>query len=71
MATHSTTAWEIPWTEEPGVPPSMGLQESNTTERLNNNLIHGTETLPSSIVFHSPNLDILKSCRSWMTTVNL
>ena len=26
MATHSSTlAWEIPWTEEPGGPPSMGL----------------------------------------------
>ena len=27
MATHSSTlAWEIPWTEEPGGPRSMGLQ---------------------------------------------
>ena len=27
MATHpSILAWEIPWTEEPGVPQSMGLQ---------------------------------------------
>ena len=29
MATHSgILAWEIPWTEEPGGPRSMGLQES-------------------------------------------
>ena len=27
MAAHSSVlAWEIPWTEEPGGPPSMGLQ---------------------------------------------
>ena len=27
MATHSSIlAWEIPWTEEPGRPQSMGLQ---------------------------------------------
>ena len=38
MATHSSIlAWRIPWTEEPGGLQSMGLQESDTTERLNNN----------------------------------
>ena len=26
--------WEIPWTEKPGRLPSMGLQESDTAERL-------------------------------------
>ena len=31
-ATHSSIlAWEIPWTEGPGVMQSMGLQESDTT----------------------------------------
>ena len=31
MATHSSIlAWKIPWTEEPGGLPSMGLQESDT-----------------------------------------
>ena len=31
-ATYSSIfAWEIPWTEEPGRLPSMGLQESDTT----------------------------------------
>ena len=32
IATHSgILAWEIPWTEEPGGPQSMGLQELDTT----------------------------------------
>ena len=35
-ATHSSVlAWRIPWTEEPGGLQSTGLQESDTTERLN------------------------------------
>ena len=39
MATHSRIlAWEILWTEEPGRLQSMGMQESNTTSRLNNNI---------------------------------
>ena len=29
-------AWEIPWTEETGGLQSMGSQESDTTEHLNN-----------------------------------
>ena len=38
MATHfSIIAWEIPWTEEPGGLESMGLQKSQTQQRLNNN----------------------------------
>ena len=33
MATHSgVLAWRIPGTGEPGGLPSMGLQESDTTE---------------------------------------
>ena len=36
MATHSSIpAWEMPWTEEPSRPQSMGLQELGTTWRLN------------------------------------
>ena len=31
---HSTLAWKIPWMEEPGRLQTMGLLESNTTERL-------------------------------------
>ena len=35
MATHSSiSAWRIPWTEEPAGLQSMGLKESDTTERL-------------------------------------
>ena len=38
MATHSSNlAWKIPWKEEPGGLHSMGSQELNMTERLNNN----------------------------------
>ena len=34
MATHSgTLAWKIPWTEEPGGLPSLGVAQSRT--RLN------------------------------------
>ena len=35
MALHSSTfAWRIPWTEEPGRLQSMGLLESEVTERF-------------------------------------
>ena len=35
IANHSSIlAWRIPWTEEPGGLQSMGLKESDTTERL-------------------------------------
>ena len=34
MAAHSSIAWRIPWTEEPGRPQSMELQESDMTEQL-------------------------------------
>ena len=35
MAPHSSTfAWKIPWMEEPGRLQSMGLLESDRTERL-------------------------------------
>ena len=41
MATYSSIlAWRIPWTEEPGGLQSMGLQESDMTERLYNNKVH-------------------------------
>ena len=38
MVTHSSIlVWEIPWTEEPGGPQSMGVtKESDTTEGMNN-----------------------------------
>ena len=34
MATHSSIAWRIPWTEEPSGVQSTELQESDTTEWL-------------------------------------
>ena len=35
MATHSTIlAWEIPWTEEPGMLQSGGHKESDAAEQL-------------------------------------
>ena len=41
LATHSSIlAWKIPRTEEPGGLQSMGLQESDMTERLYNNKVH-------------------------------
>ena len=37
MAIHSSIlAWKIPWTEEPGGLQSMGSQESDMTEQVNN-----------------------------------
>ena len=36
MAAHSSIlAWRIPWTEEPGGLQSVGIIESDPTERLN------------------------------------
>ena len=38
MTTHSSIlAWKTPWTEEPGRLQSMGSQESDKIEQLNNN----------------------------------
>ena len=34
MATHSSIAWRIPWTEEPGEPSPWGCKESDMTEQL-------------------------------------
>ena len=36
----SILAWEIPWTEEPGGLQSVGLQELDTTEWINDNNPH-------------------------------
>ena len=37
MVTHSSIlAWEVPWTEDAGGLQSMGSQELDTTEWLNN-----------------------------------
>ena len=36
-APSSILAWRLPWTEESGGLPSMGSQESDTAQQLNNN----------------------------------
>ena len=41
MTAHSSIiAWRIPWTEEPGGLQSLGLQESDRTERLKHTHTH-------------------------------
>ena len=50
LATHSSIlAWRIPQTEEPGGLEPMGLQESDTTERLTHTHTH-THIQPMSNV---------------------
>ena len=55
-ATHSSLlAWRIPWTEAPGRLQSMGLQESDTTERLTHTQSQYMTPLlksPKSFIFH-------------------
>ena len=41
IATHSSIAWRIPWTEEPGRLQSMGSQ-IDTTKETNNSSSLGT-----------------------------
>ena len=44
MATCSSIlSWEVPWTEEPGGLQSMGSQEMDRTEQLNNIQRHGVD----------------------------
>ena len=62
MAIHSSIlAWRIPWTEELGGLQSTGRKESDTTERLNKDLLYGAgNSTQYSVVtyfgqfFHSP-----------------
>ena len=47
-ATHcSILAWRIPWTEEPGGLQSMGLQMSDTTERLRHSRVDTAAETPA------------------------
>ena len=50
MATHSSTVWGIPWTEEPGGCSPPNLKESDTTDRLSH-----TDTSKSTFRFASGN----------------
>ena len=50
MATHFLLAWRIPWTEDPGRLQSMGLQESDMTDRLNHHRhSHHSSLLPMGV----------------------
>ena len=56
MTTHSSIlAWKIPWTEEPGRPPTMGHKESDTTEQLSTRIrVKGkTKFITHSLCFDS------------------
>ena len=51
MATHSSTlAWKIPWTEEPDGLQSIGLPESDTTERLHSHALEKEMATYSSVL---------------------
>ena len=51
MAPHSSTfAWKIPWMEEPGRLQSMGLLESDTTERLHFHALEKEMATHSSVL---------------------
>ena len=67
MATQSSIlAWEIPWTEERWVLPSLGLQKSWTsTHRLNNN---NNNLSPISVNELSRPLEPLLT--DWINTLN-
>ena len=66
MTTHSSIlAWRIPWTEQPGGLQSVGLQESDTTERLNHQ--HIMCIFPVN-VYHKNNsyCECRVCCHNWM-----
>ena len=51
MAPHSSTlAWKIPWMEEPGRLQSMGLEESDMTERLHFHYLEKEMATHSSVL---------------------
>ena len=74
MAPHSSTsAWKIPWTEEPGRLQSMGSLESDTTERLHFQFsLHALEkemaTHSSVLAWRIPGTGSLVGCRLWGRT---
>ena len=62
IATHSSIlAWEIPWTKEPDVLQSMGLQESDTTEQLKPPLPHMIKDYSATKI-----KELLTRARIWM-----
>ena len=52
MVTHSSfVAWRIPWTEEPGGLQSMGSQELDMTQRLNQHSKYNVEAVKNPLGF--------------------
>ena len=52
MVTHSSfVAWRIPWTEEPGGLQSMGSQELDMTQRLNQHSKYNVEGVKNPLGF--------------------
>ena len=75
MATHSSTlAWKIPWTEEPGGLPSMGLQRvghDRATLLLFFSFMHWRSKWQPTPVFlpgESQGRGSLVGCRLWGRT---
>ena len=68
MAPHSSTsAWKIPWTEEPGRLQSMGSLESDTTERLHFHALEkGMATHSSVLAWRIPGMGNLVGCCLWV-----
>ena len=57
MATHSSIlAWKIPWMEESGGLQSMGLKESDRTERLHFHFISSPTPPPTSSLLETASL---------------
>ena len=69
MAPHSSTfAWKIPWTEEPGGLQSMGLLESDTTERLHFHTLEKWQPTPVFLPGESQGQVSLVGCCLWGRT---
>ena len=60
MATHSSIlAWRIPWTEEPSGYSPCGHNESDTTEKLNNNNLEMVTLYPIYAKYQLPSFSSL------------
>ena len=53
MATHSSIAWRIPWTEEPGRLQSIGHKELNVTEATEHTYIKPNKDICPSGTLHT------------------
>ena len=70
MATYSSIlALEIPWTEEPGRPQSMGSQDSDTAERLSHQSWITENVSEQNRVCDSGN-GLVAACFKWGGTIH-